>query len=188
MIRRFNDYENIRASSVARALPSGGYVGKVMGTKIGTYSDGRECLIISLDITEGEYIGYYAERYRNDPEETRRWKGNFRLTIPSDDGSERDSKDKRSFKTAMVSIEESNPGYHWDWNELGLKGKTVGFLVRQKEWSFNGSTGWAPEIYKLIAADDARQGNFKKIADKPIVARNVPNAAEEIASGGDLPF
>lgn len=189
MIKKWNDYDNTRISQTVRALPTGAYVGKIMGTSISQYADGRSCLVISLDITEGDYIGYYTERYSSDTAPEKRWKGNIRLTIPSDDGSEKDNRDKVSFKTAMTAIEDSNINYHWDWNEAGLKGKAVGFLVRQKEWEFRGSTGWSPEIYRLLSCDDARQGNYKKIADKPLQARNIANAAEEIANAeGDLPF
>ena len=189
MLKRWNDYDNTRVSTTTRPLPTGGYVGKIMGVQTGQYSDGRQCLIVSVDITEGDYIGYYTDRYRTDPATEKKWKGNIRLTVPADDGSERDARDKTTFKSAMVAVEESNPGYHWDWDETKLKGKAVGFLVRQKEWEFKGSTGWSPEVYRLLSCDDVRQGNFKKIADKPLQARNIANAAEEIANAeGDLPF
>jgi hypothetical protein len=54
----------------------------------------------------------------------------------------------------MWAIEQSNPGYKWDWNEGGLKGKIVGINVREGSYNGNAYT----QIGRLEVADDVRKG------------------------------
>lgn len=68
---------------------------------------------------------------------------------------------KRTFGNAIWAIEESNPGYKWDWIEAALKGKTVGVLFREREWEWDGKTGMTTEACTFVSVDDIRANNFK---------------------------
>lgn len=187
-MKPFSDYEKTQALTDSVQLPAGGYIVKILGTELVEY-DNYSKLLISLDIIEGEFKDYFASRYRADSSPDRKWKGVFRLSVPTDDGSEQDSFTKRLFKSAIEAIEDSNSGYHWDWDEAKLKGKTVGLLVRRKEWDYKGKQGWAPECFKLIGADLIRSGKFTVPADKPLSgsASSVPTATDTSVDD-DLPF
>ncbi len=68
----------------------------------------------------------------------------------------------------MFAFEDSNDGFHWDWDEKKLKGLTVGALFRNKEWEYNGQTGWTTECCELIPAQDVRDNSFRMPKDKPL--------------------
>lgn len=115
----------------------------------------------------------------------------IRLRIPNDDGSEQDGWSKRSFNNAMYCIEDGNPGYHWNWDETTLKGKTVGVLFRNKEWEKDGKTGWFTECCALACIGDILDGNFKTPKDKPLKDKETSSGGfAEIPSSpdSDLPF
>ena len=38
------------------------------------------------------------------------------------------------FKTLMTNFEESNNGYHWDWDENKLKDKLIGVVYGEEEF------------------------------------------------------
>ena len=97
---------------------------------------------------------------------------------------------KRIFKSTIEAIEDSNSGYHWDWDESKLKGKTAGLLIRLKEWNYNGKHGWAPECFKLINAELIRSGKFTVPADKPLSGSSLsaPASTSAISVDDDLPF
>ena len=91
----------------------------------------------------------------------------------------------------MFCVEDGNPGYHWDWDESTLKGKTVGVLFRNREWEYNGKTGWSTECCALACVGDIRDGNFKMPKDKPLKEKAVSSDGfAEVSSGSDddLPF
>ena len=104
-------------------LPAGCYIAQIIGAKVESDAYG-ERLIMQVEITEGEYAGYYRKQYESQAGSSygQKYKGVYRLRIPVDDGSERDQWTKNTFGSAIWSIEQSNAGYHWDWQEATLKG------------------------------------------------------------------
>ena len=152
--------------------------------------DWGSVLLISFDIMEGQYKDFFAKDYKEQDREDKKWRGTYRLSEPKDDGSEKDGWTKRTFGNAIWSVEESNPGYHWDWNEVGLKEKIVGVLFRNREWEMNGNTGWTTECCALASVDDIRQGKYRQPKDKPLKTSGASNSNFMPASdnSGDLPF
>ena len=204
-MRPFKDYETTQTITGSRQLPVGAYICTILKAEEKVYntSKGGEWhkLEISFDIAEGENKGFYAADYRAQTGEDKKWKGVIRLNVPNDDGSEMDAWNKRSFKTNMQAIEESNSGYHWDWNEAQLKNKTVGIVFRSEEWEYNGKSGWRTAAFKFIPAADVKSGNFKIPDPKPLKGKaSAPQPAvnasalpdmsdfEDIISDAPLPF
>ena len=195
-MRQINNWNDIKAVGEARELPVGGYVCKIMGAEVKTF-DGKngsfEQLHISIDVAEGEYKGFYAENYRAQNTEDKRWKGVVRLYLPVEDGSEKDGLTASILKGAIEAIEDSNSGYTWNWDEKTLKGKTVGCILRNEQWAFNGRTGWKAQPFKLIAADKIRSGDFKIPKEKGLAGQSAPAATSapagfEVVEDDDLPF
>ena len=190
-MKAFNGLEIKKSVSASEPLPAGGYVAKILNAKVEEYSWGEK-LVISFDIAEGEYKDFFRKQYNENTREDKKWKGNFRLTVPNEGNQYFDSQ-KRAFGNAIWAIEESNPGYHWDWNESALKGKMVGVLFRNFEYDVEGRQGWSTECCTFVSVEDVRTGNFKHPKDKPLRNKTANNAIEsnfsaldEVESG--LPF
>lgn len=168
-MRPFKDYDKTQAYTEYETLPKGGYVLSVLGVSINKWQSGDEYIQISCDIAEGEYAGFYAKRYKEDTREDKKWSCNYNLTIPKDDGSERDGWAKRRFKTVMNAFEDSNPGFRWEWNEEALKGKKIGGLFNIRQWEKNdGSVGEATNLAQLIDVNKIASGDYKLPKDKLI--------------------
>lgn len=164
-------------------LPAGGYVAKIMGAEVKEYSWG-DVLVISFDIAEGEHKDFFATQYRNNTNEDKKWKGTYRLNVPQENNQWVESQ-KRTFGNAIWAIEESNPGYHWDWNETALKGKLVGVLFRNREWAIDDKSGWTTECCTLVSVDDIHNGNFKMPKDKPLSKKESDALDEAIDKRAD---
>ena len=201
-MRKYRDWDNVKAAAEFEQLPPGGYICRIMGAEVKEYKrrDGGtfEQLHISIDIAEGDFKYHYANEYRSQNTEDKRWKGVLRLYLPDENGSDRDREDRTAsiLKAAIESIEESNTGYHWDWDERKLKGKQIGVLFRSEEWEYNGKTGWKTQPFKLIDVARIREGKFKVPKEKPlkkeqakaISADDFLDNGGEIISDSDLPF
>lgn len=193
-IKRFNDYEGTQAYGDYEVLPKDGYVVKILGAELCTNSV-SQYVKISCDIAEGEYSGFYAKEYKNQQREDKKWHCNYLLYIPKDDGSERDSWTKRRFKTFAEALEESNPGYHFDWDEQKFKGKIIGGLFNEREYEKNdGSVGRATNLAQFCSVDKIRSGSFKlpkdKLINKPNSQQQSPDGFMNIPDGAEeeLPF
>lgn len=190
-MKAFNGLEIKKSVSASEPLPAGGYVAKILNAKVEEYSWG-EVLVISFDIAEGEYKDFFSKQYKDNTREDKKWKGNFRLTVPQESNQYFDSQ-KRTFGNAIWAIEESNPSFRWAWDENALKGKMVGVLFRNFEWSMDdGRSGWSTEACTFVSVEDVRTGNFKQPKDKPLKKKPVNNSPTDefavIDDSGDLPF
>lgn len=193
MIKKFSDYEQTKGYGDYEKLPKGGYVlvikgAEVLQNRIGDY------IKISADIYEGEYIQFFTREYKNQQTEDKKWHCNYLLNIPKDDGSEQDGWTKRKFKTFTEALEESNAGYHFDWDEQKFKGKLIGGLFNEREYegrdgAVRRSTNWA----NVCTVDKIRDGNFT-IPDDKLLNKPAPTTAStgfmDIPDGIDdeLPF
>ena len=191
-MKAFNGLEIKKSVNTSEPLPAGGYVAKILNAKVEEYRWG-EVLVISFDIAEGEYKDFFRKQYNENTREDKKWKGNFRMTVPQE-GNQYYEGQKRTFGNAIWAIEESNPGYKWDWIEAALKGKMVGVLFRNYEYDVDGRQGWSTECCTFVSVEDIRNGNFKQPKDKPLRNKPVNNAPASNFSAPaddsmiDLPF
>lgn len=158
------NYDKAQKYTQSERLPAGGYELRIENVKLDSFKgqDGQEYenLIIAFDVCSGEYTGFYRKQYDSQSGEDKKWKGTYRCPVPAEDAEESDWRLRR-FKTVIASIEESNPGYHFDWNEKTLVKKIVGGLFCNAEWEMNGRSGWYTKCQSLVDVERIRSGNFK---------------------------
>lgn len=205
MIKYGGDFESRKDSSSGN-IPAGVYVGKVLGAKVETQNIGGrdiERLIIQLDVTEGEYTGYYVSAYEaaKGGMYPAKFKGVLRLNIPKA-GDQYEHMNKRILQGAAWALEQSNKGYKWDWDETKLKGLAVGFSVREADYLIEDDagirTGTTTEICKLESIEEIRQGTVKVPKKRELKDSQKQRLAEYTAaensqgftedSGDELPF
>lgn len=187
-MKKYSDVKFERTSVGRETLPAGGYVCSILSARV-EENDWGSTLIIAHDVCEGEFSGIFKRDYDNNDREDKKWRGTFRLRLPKDDGSEQDAWKKRSLGNTIWALEQSNPGFSWDWDEKKLKGKKIGLLYRNKEWEMNGRTGWTTEAISAESIDNIREGKFSIPKDKALPVKNTAPVFEEIEDTEDsLPF
>ena len=142
-----------------------------------------EYIKIAWDFAEGEYMDSNRETYA---------RAGFWPTVLMQSYKPKALPFFKAFKTA---VEESNPGYHWNWDENTLKEKKIGILAREFEWlnKNSGKTSWLIELVNPHSVDDIRNGKFKMPERRPL--KNQPVSAPAPGSfqpagdaDDDLPF
>ena len=78
-----NHYNGFKAEKTAgnEPLPAGGYVAKILGAEVKSYSWG-DVLNISFDITEGEHTNHFTDRYRSDTRDDKSGRVSSESTSP----------------------------------------------------------------------------------------------------------
>ena len=197
MIKKFSDYDGIQVFEGGSGIEPGGYELKIMGAKVEKYSS-CEILKIAFDIVNHDkYAGYYAGKFKaakaQNPEA--KWGGVFDVFIPKDDGTEKDGYTKTAFKRFITSVEKSNDGYTWNWNENSLKGKTFGGVFGKEQFETkDGKLAFATKCRFPRSIESIRSGNFTvpedKLLNKPATADVLINSEEfvEILNESDMPF
>ena len=193
MIKKF-DIDKTKEYGDFQMLPRGGYVCVIMGAKVEERNDGSQVIVLAMDIAEGDYAAYFQQSFTRQTGNNKIWPCRYWLNVPKDDGSERDEWDKRKFKTFTTSLEKSNDGYKFDWDESKFTGKLIGGLFNYREFeTSSGTVGEAPNLAQVRSVDAIRKGDYKLPKDKkltnvspmPTSSANVDSfAAAEI----DIPF
>lgn len=113
-------------------LPAGLYICIVKQVNIRQDAGGREQVVLLFDIAEGEQKGFYQRQFdsRRQQDSNAKWSGVYRQHTHDRDGQSANP----WFKGMICSIEKSNNGYRWDWNEKGLVGKRFGGIFGREEF------------------------------------------------------
>ena len=171
-------------------LPVAGvYVGEIQAVRFGAGEDGqRDRIECFMEITEGEYANRFHEVYEDQKErfgDDAKYKGIFRLVCPSEDDEDWR---KRTFEGNLWCVQQSNPGYAWDWDEKKLKGKKVGINIRKRLYTYNGKNRETVEIARFETILDVKAGKCRPVKDRDTrsVAENEPNFTE--VSDVDVPW
>lgn len=161
-MKQFNDYDQAKKEAQASGgakLPAGAYVCKVLGVKYENGKDGSsDQILLQIDISEGEYKDFFQNQYKNSTRDDKKYKGIARVWIPTDDGSDKDAKTKKSFAGWTSSFEESNAGYSWDWDETKWKGKTIGIVFGETGTRIDGKDIIYTEARFAVSVDKVRKG------------------------------
>ena len=184
-INRFRDYDKTQAYGEYQPLPKGGYVVRILGATVHENSNGQY-VKIAADIAEGEYQGYYNRDYLNQQTEDKKWHCYYLLSVPKDDGTEQDGWTKRRFKTFTEALEESNPGYHFDWDESKFKGLIIGGLFNEREYEKrDGSIGRATSLAQTCSVEMIRENRYRLPEDR-VLNKSSVNRTSTTSDGYDF--
>ena len=134
----------------AKDVPPGVHVCVITDVSHGPSKAGNERLALSLDIAEGPHEGHYGKQgYRRAMY--------FQLTGRTKEGKT-DEKSLTRFKTLIETIEESNPGFKWDWEPHKLMGLLAAFAFEEVEEEYGGKTHARCKPRRPVPLEQAREG------------------------------
>lgn len=156
-MKTISGFKSQRSRAGFPQLPAGCYVAQIKRAFI-EGNPPQQFLILRVDVSEGENAGYYTKRWKHDQDTSTgkypiKYKGDFKLRVPDESNSYPES-DLGKMQDAIAKIEESNPGYHWNWDENSLVNLYIGINVQPGE--YNGI--YFTKIGGLESVDDVRSG------------------------------
>lgn len=159
-MRKPANYEETQAyTGESRQLPAGLYVCQIV-MAIEEERNGSRILAVAFDIAEGEYKGFYKQRYDANTDENKKWPAIHRQFVEDREGS-----CNPFFKGLITSIEESNPNFKWNWEESTLKGKKFGAIMGREEFLTNdGQKKMATKVFYIRSIEGLK--NAKVPEDK----------------------
>lgn len=130
-MERINNWNEVEAKGMDdfRGLPIGAYECVIKDARINhNEQSGKDTFKVSIDIASGEYKDYFQKMYENDTRIDRKWNNNAvrYLAYEGDNVA--------YFKGFITTVENSNVGYTWDWDETKLKGKKVCGVFQYEEY------------------------------------------------------
>lgn len=179
-----------------KALPIGAYECVIKDARVNLNSEsGKKTLKISVDIAKGEYQDYFLKRYTNNTNSDKKWDNNAVRYL----GFEGDN--VAYFKGFITSVENSNTGYKWNWDETTLKGKKICGVFQYEEYEKqDGSRAVKVRLNKFRSMDKMKDievsdsvrllnGSYMSIDDyNELKEEKTNDSIVTIVNDDDLPF
>ena len=184
-MRVIENYDEIKASSGEFERPgNGGYVLEIVAVTDVPYNaqTGKgDYLRIDYDIADGDFKGYYTKQ--NERFGGGKWFANVIKSYKE--------KALGMFKHFTNCVEESNPGFKWNWREQDLVGCRFGATLQEEEYEKNdGSIGTRLIVKDIKTVKQIMDGDFKVPTTKKLERTVAPviDFAVLDNSTDDLPF
>lgn len=187
----FKNFTPSQPTGERMTLPAGLYDAHIIAARVDDPED-KPCLLIQVEIDSGDYKDFYHKLYeaQQGGQYPAKYKGVFRVLLPDGRDEEHDAWRQKALEWAVWAIEQSNRGYHWDWDESRLKGLKIGLNVREREYYYNKRFGVHTEIGRLeslAAMHDPDESKWPKVMKKRLLSerdRKQKEQDEANASGG----
>lgn len=179
-MKKISGYDKIQESGSFKKLPVGGYVVKILNA---TDVPDKEYLRLSFDVAEGPNKGFFAEEYKNDTREDKKW--------PNAGTFVRSYKEKAlpMMKGFTTAVEKSNKNYTWNFDESTLKGKLVGLIIGEEEFvNSSGKMRTRTYVNAVRSVDIIREGKFEVPELKKLSADKVAASTSAASQPFQNPF
>lgn len=182
-MKAIENWNEVEAVQDTKKLSSGAYICVI--TNVVDFPD-KEYLKVEYDVYEGEFKGYFKERYIAN--NCKFWSG---VTFKS-----YSQKGLSFFKAFIEAVENSNHGYHWNWIESTLRDKIVGFVLGEEEYkATDGNIKKRLYVHKILPISKVRGGDYKVPELKSYVKKDEQTTAAPTGSlrpvsddSDDFPF
>lgn len=155
------NYKETQGYGEFEPLKLGGHICKIMNVKEQKSSTGKDMIVISLDIAEGEQKGYYTEQYKKDqrPIDQKKWGCIVYQLVEDNDGNT-----NRGFKTFINAVTKSNKGFDENaiWDEKFceyFKDKLIGGVFGREQYrNGNQELKWSTKCIAFRDIETIKKG------------------------------
>ena len=184
-MEKMKGYEEAQAlTGEYEKLEPGGYICKIINAKEEVSKSGKKMLVIALDIAEGEKKDFYKKRFDEDTRADKKWASGaiFRQMLEGE-------KAVGYLKGLMTSLEASNTGFKWNWDEKKLKNLKCGAIFAEEEYEkTDGSIGVTTKIKFIRTTKAIEEGRYRVPELKKLERGEAFDNNGVIADNDDLPF
>lgn len=196
-MKKIENWENIEAKGMDDFTPfPAGVYECVIVNACENYNEesGKTTLKVMVDVAAGDYAGYFKEMYEKNTNADRRWNNNSTKYLSLEE------QNLSYLKGFITSVENSNPGYIWDWDETKLRGKKICCVYQWEQYQTqDGKIGVSAKLSKFRSLDkmkDIKEPTQIKMLDGTYMdyvlyleSIKPSNSSDEIEiSANDLPF
>ena len=168
-------------------LNAGGYICKIINAKEEKSKSGKRMLVLELDIAEGDKKDFFRNRFNENSNPDKKWPAGaiYRQMLEGE-------KAAGFLKGLMTSLEASNEGFKWDWDEKKLANLKCGAIFGEEEYEkMDGSIGTTTKVKFIRTVKAIQDGNFKvpelkKLPEKGEAFEDFVNSVT--SENDDLPF
>lgn len=189
-MEKFKDWDDIEAKGNEdfKYLPLGAYECKIITAEEYESMSGNKSIKITVDIASGEFKDYFKDRFDGNDKSDKKWDNNATKYFGLAETG------KAFFKGFITSVENSNAGFKFDFDESKLVGKKIACSFEPEEYSYEGKEGVKITINKIRSLDklkDIKVGSIKLLNGKYMSYDDYQEQMDEVnkpLTKEDFPF
>lgn len=168
-------------------LEAGGYICKIISAKEDKSKSGKNMLVLALDIVEGDKKDFFRNRFTENASPDKKWPAGaiYRQMLEGE-------KAAGFLKGLMTSLENSNEGFKWNWDEKKLVDLKCGAIFGEEEYErLDGTIATTTKVKFIRTVQSIKEGKFKipEIKKLPQKGEAFEDYINSISSDNDdLPF
>lgn len=167
-------------------LEPGGYICKIVSAKQEKSKSGKNMLVLALDIIDGDKKEFFRKRFDENTSADKKWPAGaiYRQMLEGE-------KAAGFLKGIMTSLEASNEGFKWDWDEKKLKDLKCGAIFGEEEYEkLDENIGVSTKVKFIRTVEAIRDGKFKvpELKKLPQKGDSFEDFVNSTTSDEDLPF
>jgi hypothetical protein len=147
-----NGYDTTQAQTGGfTQLPPGAYNCVIKSAYEIQAQSGKNMIQLQLDIADGEFAGYFKNQYESARKlyPDTKWRATYNQLTEGDSLG--------YFKGLIQDIQDSNPGYIFDFNEEKLSGKKIGGVFGREQYKNQfGEVKFATKCFYCVAASKVK--------------------------------
>ncbi len=191
-MKKPTDWENTQAYGDFEPLELGGHICKIMSVEEMKSRTNKDMIKISLDIAEGPQAGYFAEQYRKDNRQDKKWNCVVYQLLEDSDGNTH-----RGFKTFVTAVEKSNNDFNsneiWDERFCNyFKNKLIGGVFGREQYeNSRGALKWSTKCVQFRDVETIKNGVAipeDKYLEGRAPASTSDSSFQDMPLDDDLPF
>ena len=200
-MEKINNWNEVEAKGMEdfKTLPIGAYECVIKEAEVYENKEkGKKSFRVAVDIAKGDFKDYYQNRYDNNTNSNKKWDNNATryLAFEGDNVA--------YFKGFITCVENSNPGYTWNWDEKTLVGKKICGVFQYEEYeNQDGNKGVKVRLNKFRSLDKINEievsdnvrlldGSYMSIDDYNEYKDSTNKVVNEVFDGNvttnDVPF
>lgn len=149
------DFDKVEAKGMDdfKPLPIGAYeCSIVIARENKNEESGKTTFKVGVDIASGEYKDYFRKMYDNDNRIDKKWNNNAVRYLAFE------GENVAYFKGFLTCVENSNPGYKWNWDEKTLINKKICGVFQYEEYEKqDGTKGVKVRLSKFRSLDKIKE-------------------------------
>ena len=179
-------FDTVAASLSFTPLELGGHVCVIKNAQETTSKAGKPMLKVALDIADGDpQAGYFKEKFSSDTRENKKWPCTSYIVLEDKDGNA-----SRNLASFVTSVEASNPGFTFPWDNVDmLRDKRVGGVFGQEEYmNDKGEIKKATKLFWFRSVDKVKDAPVPKLKEYKAAKSPATPAKWGDISADDIPF
>lgn len=179
-------FDTVAASLSFEPLSLGGHVCVIKNAQETKSKTGKDMLKVALDIAAPDpQAGYFLERFKNDDRPDKKWPCISYIVTEDKDGNA-----SRNLASFVTSIEASNPGFTFPWDNVDLlRDKRVGGVFGQEEYKNDkGEVKKSTKLFWFRSVDKVKDAPVPKLKELKAATSPATPAKWGDISADDIPF